>query len=178
MASGSWSDRLKSMLGLAETRPEAASSLESIDGNVYLQQMKTAAKMGGLAGFARGQVAQATAKALHRQVEILEGLSAQERERLHELEPRAKTRLVQNLGCSPKEVEDVVRKFIATRNVFAKVGQLRKEGKPMPQSFEELSNLVGLEPPADTGQQKGVGISRNAPCPCGSGKKFKRCCGK
>lgn len=27
-------------------------------------------------------------------------------------------------------------------------------------------------------QQKQVKIGRNAPCPCGSGKKYKRCCGK
>jgi hypothetical protein len=26
-------------------------------------------------------------------------------------------------------------------------------------------------------QRRAVTISRNAPCPCGSGKKFKRCCG-
>mmetsp|Transcript_4919 Transcript_4919/g.31473 ORF Transcript_4919/g.31473 Transcript_4919/m.31473 type:complete len:206 (+) Transcript_4919:442-1059(+) len=178
MASGSWSERLKSMLGLSEPPPDAASRLESIDGNVYLQQMKVAAKMGGQAGFAKGQVAQATAKALNRQVEILEEMSTQERGCLGELEPSTKMRLVKEVGCTPHEVEDVVRKFIATRDVFAKVGQLRREGKPMPQSFEELSHLVGLEAPPATGQEKQTKISRNGPCPCKSGKKFKRCCGK
>ena len=29
--------------------------------------------------------------------------------------------------------------------------------------------------PSDTGAEK---IGRNAPCPCGSGEKYKRCCGK
>lgn len=24
----------------------------------------------------------------------------------------------------------------------------------------------------------GAGVDRNAPCPCGSGKKYKKCCGK
>ncbi len=32
-----------------------------------------------------------------------------------------------------------------------------------------------LNPPV-RGQQN-IKVSRNAPCPCGSGKKFKRCCG-
>ncbi|MBC6995220.1 SEC-C domain-containing protein [Lewinella lacunae] len=26
--------------------------------------------------------------------------------------------------------------------------------------------------------RKGPKIGRNAPCPCGSGKKYKNCCGK
>jgi hypothetical protein len=30
--------------------------------------------------------------------------------------------------------------------------------------------------PAPSGKKKKVG--RNAPCPCGSGRKFKHCCGK
>jgi preprotein translocase subunit SecA len=31
------------------------------------------------------------------------------------------------------------------------------------------------EAPVDAASQK---IGRNDPCPCGSGKKFKKCCGK
>ena len=27
-------------------------------------------------------------------------------------------------------------------------------------------------------QEKKVEIGRNDPCPCGSGKKYKKCCGK
>jgi uncharacterized protein len=27
------------------------------------------------------------------------------------------------------------------------------------------------------GQAKSTKIGRNEPCPCGSGKKFKKCCG-
>ena len=35
-----------------------------------------------------------------------------------------------------------------------------------------------LPPPVETirGEKKAVG--RNEPCPCGSGKKYKKCCGK
>nr|WP_243273049.1 MULTISPECIES: SEC-C metal-binding domain-containing protein [Drancourtella] len=27
-------------------------------------------------------------------------------------------------------------------------------------------------------RRKGVKVGRNDPCPCGSGKKYKKCCGK
>jgi hypothetical protein len=32
--------------------------------------------------------------------------------------------------------------------------------------------------PQKTVKYKGPKVSRNAPCPCGSGKKFKKCCGR
>jgi len=56
-----------------------------------------------------------------------------------------------------------------------------------PKKIEDLrqpkeQNLIfsgGEEPsrknPAKRAQNK---VGRNAPCPCGSGKKFKKCCGK
>ena len=37
---------------------------------------------------------------------------------------------------------------------------------------------VASRPAASTTQNGGQKVGRNAPCPCGSGKKFKRCCGK
>ena len=38
----------------------------------------------------------------------------------------------------------------------------------------------GGEEPArpKTAQRKGKKVGRNAPCPCGSGKKYKKCCGR
>ncbi len=42
---------------------------------------------------------------------------------------------------------------------------------------ENLSANDGGEKKAPTVNKKG-GIAKNAPCPCGSGKKYKRCCGK
>ena len=46
-----------------------------------------------------------------------------------------------------------------------------KKKKPM-----QLSHGDDGERPA-TVRRKGKKIGRNAPCPCGSGKKYKRCCG-
>ncbi|MEG1887057.1 MAG: SEC-C metal-binding domain-containing protein [Oscillospiraceae bacterium] len=36
-----------------------------------------------------------------------------------------------------------------------------------------VPNVLPFKPPVDTEK-----IGRNSPCPCGSGKKYKRCCGK
>ena len=32
--------------------------------------------------------------------------------------------------------------------------------------------------PVERVKKKGQGVGRNDPCPCGSGKKYKKCCGK
>ena len=46
----------------------------------------------------------------------------------------------------------------------------------MPQGLKirMLSELAKIQ----GGNAEPINIPRNAPCPCGSGKKYKRCCGK
>jgi preprotein translocase subunit SecA len=39
------------------------------------------------------------------------------------------------------------------------------------------ANAPGAEPGQQTVQRDGRKVGRNEPCPCGSGKKFKKCCG-
>ena len=43
--------------------------------------------------------------------------------------------------------------------------------------FDLLRQLVDIKP-AVTQPEKQKKVGRNDPCPCGSGKKYKRCCGK
>ena len=44
-----------------------------------------------------------------------------------------------------------------------------------PDKPEDISDLEkALNPPAPVQSEK---VSRNDPCPCGSGKKYKKCCG-
>ena len=50
-------------------------------------------------------------------------------------------------------------------------------------TFDNEADKVSVETPLATGKQygnqpivKGAKIGRNAPCPCGSGKKYKKCC--
>ncbi len=35
-----------------------------------------------------------------------------------------------------------------------------------------------LPPPVETIRSEEKTVGRNDPCPCGSGKKYKKCCGK
>jgi len=57
--------------------------------------------------------------------------------------------------------------------------------KDIIQRFESFADGENLLPPLEPGQktpahtpvQRGEKLSRNAPCPCGSGKKAKKCCG-
>jgi hypothetical protein len=48
----------------------------------------------------------------------------------------------------------------------------RIKGEPLPEKFPKLLNI----PVKNT--TKPEKINRNDPCPCGSGKKFKKCCGQ
>ena len=40
------------------------------------------------------------------------------------------------------------------------------------------SSSCGCEPQNGTIKYEGRKIGRNEPCPCGSNRKFKKCCGK
>ncbi len=46
-----------------------------------------------------------------------------------------------------------------------------------PDKPEDIGDLERLQNPVQTRTVEAK-IGRNAPCPCGSGKKFKKCCGE
>jgi preprotein translocase subunit SecA len=54
--------------------------------------------------------------------------------------------------------------------------EVPEEARPAQQQMVFSHGDGGDSPPPVQRQQKKVG--RNSPCPCGSGKKFKKCCGK
>ena len=43
--------------------------------------------------------------------------------------------------------------------------------------YEDVPEDIGIEPITEP-LQAAPRIGRNEPCPCGSGKKYKRCCGR
>jgi preprotein translocase subunit SecA len=56
---------------------------------------------------------------------------------------------------------------------------------PRPQAMERVQvakptseNLGGDQPIVRKPVVKGTKVGRNDPCPCGSGKKYKKCCGQ
>ena len=54
------------------------------------------------------------------------------------------------------------------------VEQLRKPGE-QPMVYSGGGSPPPKKKPVRKAQKK---VGRNAPCPCGSGKKFKHCCGR
>ncbi|MFC1917521.1 preprotein translocase subunit SecA [Chloroflexota bacterium] len=54
----------------------------------------------------------------------------------------------------------------------------KREGtQPAPTPIAQASGRTGKEPQPRKVKADGKKIGRNAPCPCGSGKKYKHCCG-
>ncbi len=47
-----------------------------------------------------------------------------------------------------------------------------------PDSAENIDDIKKLDPGVKSSFNFKSQPSRNAPCPCGSGKQYKRCCGK
>ena len=60
----------------------------------------------------------------------------------------------------------------ATRDAPVRVSNVRESGGSSESSSGGVA--VAARPSSPSGQK----VGRNAPCPCGSGKKYKRCCGK
>ncbi|OIV95143.1 hypothetical protein TanjilG_21533 [Lupinus angustifolius] len=96
------------------------------------------------------------------------------------LQTAQKQAAAKHCNCTIADVENALAKFTWAKEAQKKIQTLKDEGKPMPKSFGDLQKMVGSTPfdlarsnLAQSGQ-----ISRNAPCPCGSKKRYKRCCGK
>ena len=68
--------------------------------------------------------------------------------------------------------EETVRKVLTV--IPARTVERKEVAKITGDNFTDSSKAEKNRP---TVIKKG-GVARNAPCPCGSGKKFKRCCGK
>ena len=69
-----------------------------------------------------------------------------------------------------KQLEGHINAYIA--NLIFKIGPA-----PSYATAPESGPAVKVSPPAG-GSGKKSEIGRNAPCPCGSGKKYKKCHGK
>jgi uncharacterized protein YecA (UPF0149 family) len=91
-----------------------------------------------------------------------------------------KAEVAAECGCTVRDVEDVVAKYEWAKEANRRVMKLKEEGKPLPKSLDEVEAMMGgrWSAAASVNLAKTGQLSRNAACPCGSGKKYKRCCGK
>ena len=60
------------------------------------------------------------------------------------------------------------------------VEEQRRQADDVPKQYEHESTTDNTDTaaPAPAGIRQGPKVGRNDPCPCGSGKKYKQCCGK
>jgi preprotein translocase subunit SecA len=75
--------------------------------------------------------------------------------------------------------EDVVQKLFTVEIARETVAQEIEMHQPRPQRLvlsHGSENVAAVR--ASPSRRQGEKIGRNNPCPCGSGKKYKRCCGK
>jgi len=76
---------------------------------------------------------------------------------------------VDESNCQSGEMADVIGHVLENKPEILKL--LKSRYHEMKTAGREILNKYGQKEPA-------VKVGRNDPCPCGSGKKYKRCCGK
>lgn len=177
----SWFAKIKEVFTGKKTedsQPAAATSSVTLES--YADELKKARKLGSMAQFVRGRGSEATiSDAFEKQEAIIRALASYDSSG-ERLEAKHKTEVAKICSCTIADVENALAKFTWAKEAHKKMEKLKEQGKPMPKSLEEVQKLVGSTPMgiANTSLAKSGQISRNADCPCGSKKKYKRCCGK
>jgi preprotein translocase subunit SecA len=76
------------------------------------------------------------------------------------------------LDAEPREIS------ISTRQPSTTIDALEKEFHRKKQRELEAASFAGAGDASQPTQRRtGEKVGRNDPCPCGSGKKYKKCCG-
>lgn len=129
-------------------------------------------------------------------------MTSEEKEHLDRFDSTARQRVASTVGCTLAQVDDCIARYLWVKNMGAKMAQLKREGKPLPTSIEEMERAVGnwrsfksagsgetggaSHPiPAHATSPKdgrpcglaGYEVSRNTRCPL-TKKSYKNCCGK
>lgn len=73
---------------------------------------------------------------------------------------------------SPEMQEEAFHKLIMENNPG------KDPNVAIQETLERFKNMAKPASPTQATHSSTKKVSRNAPCPCGSGKKYKRCCGK
>ena len=91
-------------------------------------------------------------------------------------------RLCEDEEITADKVKRVILAHATTKLMFGKIRKaVLEDGASLPKSVADFENIVrDLQKSGDMKREarnlKGA-YSNNAPCPCNSGKRFKRCCG-
>uniref|UniRef100_A0A5B7BG27 Uncharacterized protein n=1 Tax=Davidia involucrata TaxID=16924 RepID=A0A5B7BG27_DAVIN len=179
----SWMDKIKGAFTGKKATPEDPSQATTSDSFTLLRfanEMKNARKLGTFKQYIVGRSSEATfADAFEKQEAIIRYLGGFDSTG-ENLQTSQKQEAAKHCNCTISDVENALAKFTWAREAHKKVEKLKEEGKPMPKSLAEVQKLMGSTPLdlARSNLAKSGQISRNALCPCGSKKRYKRCCGK
>ncbi|XP_050885676.1 uncharacterized protein LOC127091159 [Lathyrus oleraceus] len=146
----------------------------------FADEMKKARKIGAFKEYMVGRSSEVTFATVFEKYEAIIRYLAAFDYTGENLKTSHKQEAAKHCNCTIADVENALAKFTWAKEAQKKIQELNKEGKPMPKNIAELQKLVGTNPLdlARSNLAKSGQVSRNAPCPCGSKKRYKRCCGK
>ncbi|KAL8136335.1 hypothetical protein V2J09_002336 [Rumex salicifolius] len=179
----SWMNKIKGVF--TGNKPGSGSdSSTTIDQSFTLlkfaDELGKARKIGAFKDYVVGRSSEATfSDAFEKQEGILRYLGGLDPTG-ENLKVSHKQEAVSHFKCTMADVENTLAKFTWAKEAQKKLEKLQEEGKPLPKSFAEVQKIMGSSPLdlARSNMAKSGQISRNAFCPCGSKKRYKRCCGK
>ncbi|XP_062144384.1 uncharacterized protein LOC133851814 [Alnus glutinosa] len=178
---GSWMDKIKGVLTGEKTSPgEPQLSSESFTLLRFADELKNARRIGAFKQYIVGRSSEATfSDAFEKQESIIRYLGGFDPTG-DNIQSSQKQEAAKHCNCTIADVENALAKFTWAKEAQKKIEKLKEEGKPMPKNIAEVQKLVGSTPfdIAKSSLAKSGQISRNALCPCGSKKRYKRCCGK
>ncbi|ESW19118.1 hypothetical protein PHAVU_006G097900 [Phaseolus vulgaris] len=181
---GSWMEKVKNVItGQKTTQSQGDASEVNSDSFTLIRfadEMKKARRIGAFKEFMVGRSSEATFSSAFEKYEAIIRYLGVLDSTGENLQTAQKQEAAKHCGCTLADVENALAKFTWAKEAQKKIEKLKEEGKPTPKSFAEVQKLVGSTPLdlARSNLAKAGQISRNAPCPCGSKKRYKRCCGK
>lgn len=182
--SDSWMNKIKGVFTgqkpSSTQDPSQSFTAESFTLPQFADGLKNAKRLGTFKQYMVGRSSEATfADAFEKQEAVLRYLGGLDPTG-ENLQNSQKQEAAKHCNCTIADVENVLAKFTWAKEAQKKMEKLKEEGKPMPKSMAEVQKLMGSTPMdvAQSNLAKSGQISRNALCPCGSKKRYKRCCGK
>ena len=77
---------------------------------------------------------------------------------------------------SSTELTEMWKTFLAQPGIKKELGRRQKKMQKIGKELVKLKTVTGSGKVPTTSKSGAVKVGRNDPCPCGSGKKFKKCC--
>ncbi|KAL5566953.1 hypothetical protein UlMin_030117 [Ulmus minor] len=176
----SWMSKIKGVFTGKKPSEEEARVDSEFTLLKFADTLKNARKVGAVKQYLVGRSSEATfADAFEKQEAVLRYLGGFDPNG-ENIQSSQKQEAAKRCNCTIADVENALAKFTWAKEAEKKLQNLKKEGKPMPKSFAEVQKMMGSTPVeiARSNLAKSGQISRNAPCPCGSKKRYKWCCGK